>query len=125
MNLSFSLKNDLYPTDIRIIPDEAAGENPDRLSQIAMQLPDIKNPAVGFADAAKAGYYNGLTDEQYEALLYAVKCLGKQLWMDDDGKVDLLHISVFDLLIHLLNFFLERNMSDYIRDNLIHFPEKH
>lgn len=117
MKLDFTLTESYYPKNVRIIPES---EVPDTLHELVMQLPDIINPAIVFSQEAHDGRYNNIPDEDFEAALHAIKSL-QTLWNDPEEKKNQQYITVFDLLIKLLEEFLRRSMSDYINQSLHQF----
>ncbi len=117
MKIDFTLSESYYPKNVRIIPEL---EVPDTLHELAMQLPDIVNPAIIFSKETHDGKYNDLTDEDFEAAIHAIKSL-QTFWYDPEGKKNNQYITVFDLLIKLLEEFLRRSMSDYVSQSLRQF----
>lgn len=45
----------------------------------ALNVMKIHNPAMDFSQDAKGGLYDEVSDEEYEQMLYTVKCV-KELW---------------------------------------------
>lgn len=117
MKIDFTLTESYYPKNVRIIPES---EVPDTLHELAMQLPDIINPAIIFSKETHDGKYNDLTDEDFGAAIHAIKSL-QTFWYDLENKKSQQFITVFDLLIKLLEEFLRRSMSDYISQSLRQF----
>lgn len=114
MKLDFNLNEEFFPQNIRIVPEN---ENPDLLHNIFIRFPEIRNPTITFTEAAKAGVYNQLSDEEYNAILNAIKSLN-HLWFDKDKNKSMSSASIFELLIRLLDSYITRVQSDYIRDKL-------
>ena len=117
MQLNFTLTDEWFPQNIRILPD---GADPDRLHQAVLQLPDVSNPSIAFAAAAKNGDLDEMSDEDFQAMLHAIKEVSK-LWYDPAIKKNKASASIFELLINLFEFYLHRTMSDYISANLHNF----
>ena len=117
MQLDFNLTDEHFPKNIRILPD---GVDPNKLHQVVIQLPDISNPSIAFAAKAKAGDCDDMSDEEFNAMLHAIKEVSK-LWQDPRTQKKMPSASVFDLLIRLFEHYLHRAMSEYINSNLHHF----
>lgn len=117
MQLDFTLTDEWFPQNIRILPD---GADPDKLHQTVMQLPDISVPAIAFAAAAKNGDCDDMSDEDFQAMLHAIKEVSK-LWYDPTIQRNKSSASVFEILVKLFEYYLHRVMSDYISANLHNF----
>lgn len=64
----------------------------------------IKNPAIEFADDAKAGIYNELSDEEYEAILEEVKIFCS-IFQNESAKWEK-YLNIFELMERLINVYL-------------------
>lgn len=68
----------------------------------ALNMMKIKNPAITFADHAKAGMYNDVSDEDYQRMLNTVKCVSS-LWQYRDAPEDTRPKSEMNALMLLVN----------------------
>lgn len=117
MQLDFNLNDNNYPQNVRILPGNA---DSDRLHDIVVRLPDIENPSLCFSTDVRSGKYNDMTDEEFEAMLHAMKSLNA-LWFDRNEKKTLPSAGVFDLLIRLIENYIQHAMSEYNKDSLHQF----
>ena len=78
-------------------------ENDSYFNRLSKELL-IKNPAIEFADDAKAGVYNELSDEKYAAILEEVK-LFCSIFQNESAKWEK-YLNVFELLERLINVYL-------------------
>ena len=119
MAFSFRLENGPFHLTLNG-PSRPTLTVPDTLHELAMQLPDIINPAIIFSKETHDGKYNDLTDEDFEAAIHAIKSL-QTFWYDPEEKKNNQFITVFDLLVKLLEEFLRRSMSEYVSQSLRQF----
>lgn len=53
----------------------------------ALHVMKIRNPAIDFAEDVKKGYYNDISDEDYQRALDTIKCV-RDLWRRPDDPPD-------------------------------------
>ena len=111
MKIDFNVDQNYLPKKIHIIPDE--NENADTLHEMSQHL-FIRNPVLEFAEDAKNGKYNHLSDREYEKLLSVMKRLSL-LFLREDGKTSLPEQNVFDLLVALLYEYMLNRHSESSR----------
>lgn len=54
----------------------------------ALTMLKVKNPAIRFAEDAKAGRYDSVSDEEYERILSTVECISLLWRYDGDEPAD-------------------------------------
>lgn len=73
--------------DLTIVP--GMREDPDILHDYANRL-KIKNPAVGFADMARAGLFNEMSDEDYDNALRRMKLVST--FFNSKSEANVFHV---------------------------------
>ncbi|WP_408071445.1 hypothetical protein [Butyrivibrio sp. JL13D10] len=99
-------------TDVHIAPTKE--ENVKQLYDLSQELL-IKNPAVEFADKAKAGKFNTFSEDEYSYAIDEIAAINQLFYCADDGNKQLAEINIFLLLERLLLAYL-RHIEIYIRD---------
>lgn len=110
MNIIYYITEDTFSQKACIIP--SANEDPDILHNIAIQLPHITNPCIIFSEEVKEGKYDELSDDEYDLQIYVCKELGK-LWNDSETGKGARSITIFELLVRLLDIYIENARFEY------------
>lgn len=69
----------------------------------ALTMLKVQNPAVDFANAAKAGMYDAVSDEEYARMLSAVECISLLWRYDGDEPADKSTRAEMNVLMLLAN----------------------
>ena len=110
MKLSYQVKEDFTLRDVGFTG--CTGLEQVNNVKEALGVLCLENPAVSFTEAAKAGKFNDLDDQDYQWLLSTIKCVSN-LFRYPDAPADanaLSHMNVLTLLANAITELVRLNM---------------